>query len=242
MPSGRLYKVPRSKKSKVFVMKPLKRQSVAKKALSIAKENKKFIQKTMENKQVNYSATNQSITSAGYASGSFLRTSTGAEDGDALGDAARVGNSITLLQQKFCMNFSASSTDTYNQIRVLLVESLDGNQPLSLQDVLQYGSYVLNGSLVFASPYTTKSATNRRYKVHMDKSFTISGLPTKGGNPATKIIKHNIKWKKGKVVEYDGPGAGNPTNHRITMLLVSDSVSASHPILDYATRATYKDA
>ena len=206
------------------------------------KKLESLVLKTIENKQVNYHATNQSITSAGYETGSFLRTSAGAEDGNQLGDPARIGNSITLMQQKVCMNFTGSSTDTYNQIRCLLVESLDGNAPLSLNDVLEYGSYTLYGSLVFASPYTTRTNTNRRYKVHMDKSFVLSGLPTKGGVPPSKVIKHNIKFKNGKVIEFEGPGSVNPTNHRLTILIISDSVSASHPILDYATRSTYKDA
>lgn len=222
--------------------KQAKKRSQDAKQNSRLKKLESLVLKTIENKQVNYHATNQSITSGGYASGSFLRTSVGAEDGDQLGDPARIGNSITLMNQRFDMNFSASATDTYNQIRVLLVESLDGNEPLAMTDILEYGSYTLYGSLVFASPYTTKTNTNRRYKIHLDKSFTLSGLPTKGGNPATKIIKHNIRYKNGKVIEYEGAGSVNPTNHRITMLLVSDSVSASHPILDFATRSTYKDA
>ncbi len=201
-----------------------------------------LVMKTMENKQVNYHATNQSITSAGYNTGSFLRTSVGAADGDALGDPARVGNSLTLMEQRVCMNFTGSSTDTYNQIRVILVESLDGNQAITLADVLEYPSYTLYGSLCFASPYTTKTSTNRRYKIHMDKSFVLSGLPTKGGVPPAKVIKHVIRYKGGKVLNYDGVGSVNPNNHRLNIILISDSVSASHPILDYATRSTYKDA
>ena len=219
-----------------------KKRSQDAKQNSRIKKLESLVLKTMENKQVNYHATNQSITSAGYETGSFLRTATGAQDGTNLGDPARIGNSITLMNQKVCMNFTASATDTYNQIRVLLVESKDGNAPLSLNDVLEYGSYTLYGSLVFASPYTTKTNTNRRYKVHMDKSFVLSGLPTKGGAPPSKVIKHNIKYNNGKVIEYEGPGAVNPTNHRLTMLIISDSVSASHPILDYSTRSTFKDA
>lgn len=215
----------------------------AKKALAIAKENKKFIQKTIENKQVNYYQLNQNITSGGLGVGNFLSTQTGAEDGSSLGSSSRVGNSITLLNQKFNMNISASSTDSYNQIRVLIVESMDGNQPLALTDVLEYGSYTLYGQLVFASPYTTKTNTNRRYKVHYDRSFVLTGLPTKGGAPPAKVIKHNIKYgKSGKVIEYSGSGNLDPTNHRVTLLLISDSVSSTHPQLNYSTRATYKDA
>lgn len=225
-----------------FKRKFRKKKRIDAKQNSRIKKLESLVLKTMENKQVNYFSTNNNITSGGLEVGSFLATAVGAEDGVSLGDPARIGNSITLMNQRFNMNITASSTDTYNQVRVLLVESLDGNAPIALADVLQYGNYTLYGSLVFASPYTTKTNTNRRYKVHYDKSFTLSGLPTKGGNPATKIIKHNIKYKNGKVIEYEGAGNVNPTNHRITMLLISDSVSASHPVLDYSTRSTYKDA
>ena len=217
--------------------------AIARKALTMAKQTKKMVNKTIENKQVNYYQLNQNITSTGIQVGNFLSTQVGAEDGTTLGSSARIGNSITLLNQRFNMNITASSTDTFNQIRVLIVESLDGNQPLALTDVLEYGSYTLYGQLVFASPYTTKTATNRRYKVHYDRSFVLTGLPTKGGAPPTKVIKHNIKYgKTGKVVEYPGSGNVDPTNHRVTMLLISDSVSSAHPQLNYSTRATYKDA
>lgn len=220
-----------------------KSRSKASQALSLAKQNKKFIQKTIENKQVNYYQLNQNITTTGFQVGNFLSTSTGAEDGVSLGSPARIGNSITLMNQRFNMNIVASSTDSFNQIRVLIVESLDGNQPLALSDVLEYGVYTLYGQLVFASPYTTKSNTNRRYKVHYDKSFVLSALPTKGGAPPSKVIKHNIKYgKTGKVIEYSGSGNLDPTNHRITLLMISDSVTSGHPQLNYSTRATYKDA
>ena len=206
------------------------------------KQLEKLVLKTIENKQVNYHLVGQSITSGGYSAGSFLSTATGAEDGNVLGDPARIGNTITLMNQRFNMNFQASSTDSYNQIRVLLVESLDGNEPIAMTDVLEYGSYALYGDLVFASPYTTKSNTNRRYKVHMDKQFSITALPTRGGS-SSKVIKHNIKYgKSGKLVEYPSAGASNPTNHRITLLVVSSSVSATHPTLSYSSRSTYKDA
>lgn len=225
-----------------FKRKFRKRKRIDAKQNSRIKKLESLVLKTIENKQVNYYQLNKNITSTGFEVGQFLQTAVGAEDGTNLGDPARIGNSITLMNQRFNINITGSSTDTYNQIRCLLVESLDGNEPLTLSDVLQYGSYTLYGALVFASPYTTKTNTNRRYKVHYDKSFTISGLATKGGVPPVKVIKHNIKWKNGKVVEYEGASSLNPTNHRITMLLVSDSVSVNHPQLNYSTRSTYKDA
>lgn len=206
------------------------------------KKLESFIYKTIENKQVNFSDVARNITTGGYSTGGFLSLSVGAEDGSVLGDPARIGNTITLMSQTFNFNFISSATDTYNQLRVLLVESMDGNQPLSIGDILQYPSYTLHGNLVFTSPYTTKTNTNRRYKVHMDKSFVLSGLPTFGGAPPVKNIKHSIRWKNGKLCEYEGPGATSPTNHRVSLIVISDSSTLGHPQMNYSSRSSYKDA
>lgn len=214
----------------------------ASKALAIAKENKKFIQKTIEMKQVNYNSGALSISTSGLSAGSFSQMATGAEDGSTLGSASRIGNSITLLRQQVCMNITGASVDTYNQFRVLVVESMDGNQPIVLADVLEYGNYSVYGSLVFASPYTTKTSTNKRYRIHYDKTFELTGLPTKGGK-ASRVIKHTVKYgKTGKELEYAGAGSLNPNNHRLTLLWISDSVSGPHPELHYSVRTSYKDA
>lgn len=203
----------------------------------------KFVMKTIENKQVNYSITATSISSAGWNTNDFIKLEIGASDGASYGDPARIGNTITLMKQRFGFNFVGSPTDTYNQFRVLLVESLDGNQDLTLDDILYYSSYTVHGDNVFSSPYTTKTNTNKRYKIHMDKVFCISGLVTKGGVPPVKVIKHTINYgKHGKLVEYNGVGSVLPTNHKINLMVISDSVSATHPSMSYNVRSTYKDA
>ncbi len=225
------------------------RKNVQSKRRVDAKQNKrirdleKFVMKTIENKQVNYSITATSMSSSGYATRNFIQLATGAEDGASYGDAARVGNTISLMNQRWGFNFQGSSTDTYNQIRVLLVESVGGSHDIGIDDVLYYSNYSVFGDNVFSSPYTTKTDTNKRYKVHMDKVFTISGLATKGGVPPAKVIKHNIKFgKHGKLLEYSGPGATLPTNHKMNLIVITDSVSASHPTMSYNVRSTYKDA
>ena len=233
--------MPRRKPSKPSRKK--RTNATAKKALAKVNQLAKFVNKTIEMKQVNYQQNSTSLSSSGFSAGSFLATATGAEDGSSLGSAARVGNSITLLRQQVCINLVASSTDTFNQCRVILAESVDGNQSLSLSDILEYGSYSLYGSMVFASPYTTKTTTNKRYKIHYDRSFEISALPTKGGSKASKVIKHIIRYgKNGKELEYSGSGNVDPNNHRLTLLMISDSVSATHPAFAYSVRSSYKDA
>lgn len=222
--------------------KSFKKKSKDKKQDKRLSKLENFVYKTIENKQVNYQGLNVEVTTGSYNTGGFLSTRVGPEDGSQLGDPARIGNTITLMSQMFNMNFVASSTDNFNQMRVLLVESLDGNQAITIGDVLQYPSYALWGDLVFASPYTTKTGTNRRYKVHMDKTFVISGFDTYGGAPPCKNINYTIKYKNGKICEYEGILATSPTNHRVSIIAISDSSSVGHPILNYSSRSTYKDA
>ncbi len=227
---------------------PFKRKYARKKRTD-AKQNKRIkslesmVYKTLENKQINYQ-NNINISSAGVNDNAFLQVRVGPDDGVVQGDTARIGNSITLYRQQYRFNFLGLNPDTvlndrWNQIRCIIAEPLDGNQPLVLSDILQYSSYPLYGGQVFASPYTTKTNTNRRYKIHMDKSFELNAT-AKG---ATKVIKHDVKWKKGKVVEFAGPGTEQvPTNHNMTVVFISDSGSALHPQVSYSVRSTYKDA
>ncbi len=215
-----------------------------------AKQNKRLkslenmVYKTLENKQVNYTNTNLNINSTGVVDNAFLQVKVGPDDGAVRGDPARIGNSITLYRQQYRFNFVGLNPDTvlndrWNQVRCIIAEPLDGNQPLTLADVLEYDSYILYNNLVFTSAYTTKTATNRRYKIHMDKTFELNAT-AKG---ATRVIKHDVKWKKGKVVEFAGPGTEQiPTNHNMSIMFISDSGSPLHPTVSYMVRSTYKDA
>jgi hypothetical protein len=207
------------------------------------KSLEKFVYKTIENKQVNYgNPGGNDISTAGYVASQFLTLDTGAEDGVELGDAARIGNSISLMRQTVDCYLVQSTTDSFNRMRMLIVEALDGNEPLALSDVLFYNNYTTSGNLVFSSPYTTKTNTNRRYKIHMDKSFELNN----NANGATRKIKHVIKYREngspGKVVEYSGPGSVPATNHRLCIMWISDSVSTTHPQVHYNVRSTFKDA
>ena len=141
------------------------------------KELENFVYKTIENKQVNTLNSNLSIPSTGVRDGQFLSVAQGVSDGVQSGDPARIGNTITLMNQRFNFTFNQNPTgiiDDWNRMRVLIVEALDGNQILVASDVLQYADYALYGNLIFSSPYTTKTTTNRRYRVCMDKTFELN--------------------------------------------------------------------
>ena len=202
------------------------------------KSLEKLVYKTLENKQIDFESSSN-ISSSGLSVGGFISLNQGTGDGDDYGDSARIGNSITMMSQRVDMNI-IGETGTFNQVRVLIVESMDGNQALALSDVLKYSSFALHGDLVFVSPYTTKTTTNRRYKVHTDKLLELHGTGDAG--KATAQIRKLIKFgKSGKLVAFNGTATG-PTNHRVSIMLISDSAVAGHPSLKYNVRTVYKDA
>lgn len=208
------------------------------------KKLENMLYKTVENKQVEYKNSGLAISSGGVRDGSFLQLTQGVADGTPIGGlttGARIGNSITLMRQQFnidiTQNGNVAPIDDWNRMRILVVEAIDGNQPILIGDVLQYPSYALDGDLVFASPYTTKTTTNRRYKVCMDKTIELN-YRAKG---ASRVLKYIKNWKNGKVVEFDDNSAV-PTNHQMTLLFVSDSAALPHPQASYSVRSTYKDA
>lgn len=216
------------------------KKSVDKKQNSRLKKLESFVYKTIENKQVNYNNTNLAVSNSGVRDGQFLSVAPGVNDGAATGDTARIGNTITLMRQKFNFMITQNPTtpiDEWNRMRILIVEALDGNEPILISDVLTYSNYSVYGDLVFSSPRTTKTATNRRYKVHMDKTFELNRRST----GASKVINFDANWKNGKLVEFDNLSA-TPTNHQMSILFISDSAAVPHPLVNYAVRSTYKDA
>ena len=225
MPTKKSYRRPRKKVSKD------KTQDKRLKSLE------KFVYKTMENKQINYRQ-DLSISSGGTATYPFISLAQGTADGDTYPSNARIGNSITLMSQRLDMNL-IGETGTFNQIRVILAESVDGNSSLALSDILEYANYLLYGDLVFVSPYTTKTSTNKRYKIHMDRLVEVHGTGDAG--KATAQIHKVIRYKGGKVVNFDD-NAVEATNHKLHLFCISDSAAVGHPSGSYNVRSTFKDA
>ncbi len=222
-------------------MRKGKKMSKDKKQDKRLKSLEKFVYKTVENKQVNYRQ-DLSISSSGTYTYPFLSLAQGVEDGDNYSSNARIGNSITLMSQRLDMNL-IGETGTFNQIRVILAESVDGATALSLSDILEYSNYSLQGDMVFVSPYTTKTSTNKRYKIHMDRLVEIHGTGDAGKATAQihKVIKYREGGSPGKVVLFDD-GALQPTNHKLQLFTISDSTAVGHPSASYNIRSTFKDA
>jgi len=220
-----------------------KRQNKASKALAIAKQNKKFINKTIENKQTNYAQLPVQVSSGGFASAGFFGVLQGAGDGTDSGSSnARVGNSVTLMRTLLKFNFDVAgpqaTSEQYNKIRLIVVASADGSQTLGISDVLRYSNYTTDGDLVFASPYTTKTTTNKRYDILMDKVFELNY-----GHRASRQITLKKRYgKTGKVINWNGNSSSAPTDFKVSVICISDSLAANHPVMSFACRHTYKDA
>ena len=219
--------------------KRFSRQNTASRALRMAKQVKKMVNKTIENKQINNKVLSTNLSSTGYAVGGFFGLLQGTSDGTVAGSAARIGNSVTLMRTQVKFNFDvANGSETYNKIRLIVAQSQDGTQTLALSDILQYSSYTTDGDLVFSSPYTTKTSTNKRYTILMDKVFELN-LNHKGSRQITYVKKYG---KTGKVVNWDGNSGSSPVDFKTTILAISDSTVATHPTFEYSLRHTYKDA
>lgn len=218
--------------------KRLRAGAKANKALREVKSLKKMINKTIENKQVNAFRPPIFVTSAGYDA-SVIPDSIqptmrqGPEDGDqTVGSSSRIGNSVTLLRTAMKFNFDVAATsESYNKWRVIVVESTEGNQAINPVDVLE------NPTSPFISQYTTKTNTNKRYKVLFDRIFE-----TNRGHNGAKFYNFVKKYgKTGRVIDYSG-SAETPSNYNINVLAWSDSTVAPHPQMSYTLRHTYKDA
>jgi len=217
--------------------------AIAKKALRIAKDNKKFVNKTLANKQINYKQLPIQVSTSGFASGGFFGVTQGTSDGTISGSsAARVGNEVTLMRTQIKFNFDVASpqatSEQYNKIRLIVVQSNDGSQSIALSDVLLYNNYTVDGDLVFASPYTTKTNTNKRYNILLDKVFEVNY-----GHRGSKQINLVKKYgRTGKVVSFNGNSSSAPTDFKTTVLCITDSLASNHPTMSFATRHTFKDA
>lgn len=213
----------------------------ANKALKLAKQNKKFLDKTIENKQVAFQRVPIFVDTGGYSSNNPGGTAdpvqpsmrVGAEDGVlTTGSSSRVGNSITLMRTgiDFCFDVSTTS-ETYNKWRLIIVESTEGAEVLALSDILQFPLQPMS------SCYTTKSLTNKRYNIMLDKKFEVNR-----NNNGARFLRFNKHYgKTGRVINYNGANE-DPIDYKLTIIAVSDSTVAPHPQMQYTLRHSYKDA
>lgn len=216
--------------------------STAKRALTMAKQVKKMVNKTIERRTVDWSSVENAVSTAGWSTNNLFAVTQGNTDGGNYPATARAGNSVTLMREKFYFQLRGPGTTGVNEsnniIRIIIAESTEGNQQLQLSDILKYSNQITHGHLVFTSPYQTKTDTNKRYKVHYDKVVKMNYYSSSFYQSLSPIIKHG---KTGRVVNFNDNSA-TPTDYNLTVWVISDSAAAQHPILDFAYRGVFKDA
>lgn len=224
------------------IQRAFRKKSTARRALSLAKQVKKLVTKTIEKRTVDYSSVGNSISTAPWTNTNFFAVKQGNTDGGGWPAESRAGNAVTLLKEKFYFQLRGPGTTGINEsnniIRILIVESTEGNQTLSLSDVLKYSNQTTHGHLVFNSPYQTKTATNKRYKVRYDKVVRLNYYSSSHYQTLTALVNHG---KTGRVVNFDD-NSQTPTDYNLNVFVLSDSAAAQHPIMDFAYRGVFMDA
>ena len=247
MPAGRIQLIaPARRQYKSRSKKGSSLSSVKREVKSL----KKFVMKTIENKQSLYSnGLGDDVDSTGFEGRpQTLLLTQGTADGSDRPNSARIGNSITLLRESVNMQVEAEPSSTgVTKMRVMVVSSVDGNENIDIDEVLQYAQ--VNGvdgldNGMYTSHYTTKTDTNKRYRIHFDKQYVLGVHTDTSGmvRPCVQNIKCRIKYgKTGKVVEYNGTN-NTPVNHNLQILAFSNRAAVNAPILSYQIKSVYKDA
>jgi len=201
---------------------------------------KAMVNKTIENKQQTVNSEINAVRDFPMARHPTLLLTQGAADGDDRPSAARIGNSVTLMRTQLNLSLKISTGVTNCRCRLIVVESVNGNEQLDMDDVLQAGGGAISGTddTTYISQYTTKTGTNKRYKLHYDKVVNLSTY-----DRAFFIKKLNIRYgKSGRVINYDGNSSA-PTDYNLQIFAIADqTLLAAAPNLAYSMRSVYKDA
>ncbi|AXH75983.1 MAG: coat protein [Cressdnaviricota sp.] len=159
----------------------------------------------------------------------------------------RIGNEIML--KDIILNFNLSIPDlgdAFNQVRMIVVEPKEGNVNLVLGDVLQYADMTIwDVGQVMCSPYrSANDLNNKKYKVHYDKVFELNAYGRRCETGQVRI-KYGKYGKKVEFAENESTGdgiTGDPVNHNLHVMIISDSTQTLHPQFALNSRAHYFDA
>ena len=80
-----------------------------------------FVYKTIENKQQNFHSDDNIIKNIAYYAAPNIRLTEGTGDGEGRPDAARIGNSITLMNQRYNFELRVPKSVTQGQTCRLMV-------------------------------------------------------------------------------------------------------------------------
>jgi hypothetical protein len=150
------------------------------------------------------------------------------------GEGQRIGDQVNLKS----MNCSLSLTrgDSANIVRLIIAATPDDTH-LVASDILEYSNQTTYGEMVFSSPYRRRASTAAKgYQILFDKVYNISADVT------TMVDKFMAKLPaKGKKCEFYGVGSTQPTNWNVSVIALSDSSAAPHPVMNLVVRSKYLD-
>lgn len=202
-----------------------------------------MINKTIENKYVDYQATTVNGDQI-YAASPVTELAFFRMNGTGPDDNERIGDKVTLLSQRWMMNLKKGATPNLDQrVRLLIVQNIgyDSATDLDVPDVLEYGDWATHNQTILTSPYKIGADATKRYRVLFDKVYSLTN-----DRPYVKIDvtkKYGTRTNPGKVCSYELPLSDFPNNHRICVFALSDYVTGSFPpTLTILCRNRYKDA
>lgn len=179
------------------------------------------------------------------SNGNFiLRTGQGieAEGNGTIAGRTRIGNSVNLRSSsiKFHISLPRNTDGNLSSIgmatvcRIMLVDNLTDNTSLLHSDILQTPSYPITSS------YKNSIASGKRYKVLMDKTFTVNT------DKPDKVFSFKLKVPKtGRVVHYNGNLDTNPSDFNVSLLYYCSDIaplSTNQPLMRYYVKSVFEDA
>jgi len=158
----------------------------------------------------------------------------------ALGDASEdkfQGEAITPIGLTVRFKIDCTAADNYNAVRLLLVQ-WNGSGPASTGGAARYLNSV--GSIM--TPFQGKEWGNRKnFRVLADTGPIVmqSSAIGAGGNGELYVGQIYVNGKKFRKVSFDEDGT--VVRGDIAVVIVTDSTTSSHPIVDWASQLSYID-
>jgi len=199
------------------------------------------IEKSIETKYLDITATTQAVSNAGY-----IREIGGTIVQGTSEIGQRVGMEIvaTSMDIRFhCeVPLVAVTGDNYNRIRVIVGwdKMPQGSGLPALADILET---VTTPDMIVANRQWN---LRKRFRTLYDKVFTLYA-PQSGGALTAGSIRYlfkqlHFKLKRRKIIYLDNSGgAASIDKNMLVILFVSDSIAVTHPVVTFDARLKYQD-
>lgn len=128
------------------------------------------------------------------------------------------------------------ASDALVQCRLLLSDNLSGDTGLTRLDLLQDTTTIPR---TLTSPWKNSVAGGKKYKMYMDKKFTLTG------QKGSYRFKFKLPIPKtGRVLEFDQNSSGNPSNFNVSLNCFADvaPLGALRPTIHYTVKSRFTDS